>query len=53
MFNFRIIEKFGLFVIADAKKIEYKKVTTTSNEVCVLQNEVGDEFRMPMLKDDS
>jgi hypothetical protein len=53
LFNFRIIEKFGLFVIADAKKIEHKKVTTTTNEACVLQNEVGHEFRMPMLKDDS
>jgi hypothetical protein len=51
LFNFEIIDKFHLFVLADAKKIPHKKVITTTNEACVLQNEVRYEFRMSMLKD--
>jgi hypothetical protein len=31
------------------KKTEHKKVTTTTNEACVLQNEVGDDFQISML----
>ncbi len=42
VFHFKI--KFALFCIADVEKIEHKKVITTTNEACVLQNEVGNEF---------
>jgi hypothetical protein len=37
-------EAKGIFVIADAKKNEQKKVTTTINQACVLENEVEYEF---------
>ena len=42
IFHFKI--KLTLFSIADAEKIEHKKVITTTNEACILQNEVGHEF---------
>ncbi len=35
--------------IADAKKINPRKVITTTNEACILQNEVGHDFQIFML----
>ncbi|CAF3311737.1 unnamed protein product [Rotaria sp. Silwood2] len=35
----KIIDKFRLLIIVDTKKIEHKKVITTTNEECILQNE--------------
>jgi hypothetical protein len=50
----RVIEvetMLQLFVTANAKKIKHEKVITTINEACVLQNEVGHEFRITVLTD--
>lgn len=37
--------------IADGERIEQRKVTTTINEACILQNEVRDEISMFILTD--
>ena len=42
---------FLFFVIADRKKIEHGKVTTTADEVCILENEVGQTFGILILTD--
>ncbi|CAF4290297.1 unnamed protein product [Adineta steineri] len=34
-----MIEKFNLSIIADAGEFEHKKVTTTQNQACILQNQ--------------
>ena len=46
VYIFYFTMQFTLVSVADEEKIEHKKVVTTTNEACVLQNEVGHQFEM-------